>query len=272
MNRIEVTRFLESFFASLSKAGAIRRETDLKPFFKLITSLKREIPLSLLREISALGAGQSAEREEGIIKKRIDRIYLRMCRIQEELGRLDFKKAAPGESAESFIFSQIDFSRYREMEAAYFETLFLDGLEDFDEVFFEESFGLDRKGVKSLIEECYKKNNGLYKIQKENPLILSVMRNLEMSLGSSPLFTAEEIGDDLKSLFSFLNENKGGRKLFPGTEKLYPLLVMSLDGAVFTHNDGMVTKLFVSEQGNLSGTFRPADKPWTRVLIKQEAF
>ena len=280
LNRIEGTRFLGSFFTVLGKTGTSIRKIDPKPVFNFVVSLKRDLPLSvpILRELSALGTGRASEKEAAIIKRRLERVYLRMRRIQEELVHLDLKKAAAGVSPEDFIFSRIDFSRYREIEASYFEALFLDGQDDFDETFLKKAFGLERKELKSIISEGYRKTEGFYKILKENPVILSVMRCLETSLENSPLFSAKEIEDELNNLMFFLEYSAGSRqgrgspqdgrnRLMPGMEKLYPLLVFSLDGVCITHGDGMETTLFITGQGELSGTFRPANKPWTRVLI-----
>ena len=271
MNSNEVTRFLESFFAALGKPETSLRETDTEPLFKILASLKQSLPLSipLLRELSALGTGRPPNRKAEVLEKRLWRIHLRMCRVQEELSRLDFKKAAAGVSPEDFIFSSIDFSRYRKIEEFYFESLFLEGPDDFDEVFLKRSFGSGKAGLKSLIRGSYKKNEGFYEIQKETPLLLSVMRNLETSLESGDLFTAEEIKKELKALLDFTGGGKSGKIFLPGAEKLFSLLALSLDGACFTHPDGMETKLFISEQGKLSGTFHPAGKAWTRVLIAQ---
>ena len=271
LNSIEVTRFLESFFAALGKPGASLRDIDPKPLFKILASLKQDLPLSIpiLREISNLGTGRPPCRKADVLAGRVGRIHLRMCRIQEELGRLDFRKAAAGVSAEDFIFSRIDFSRYREMDAIYFESIFPEGPDDFDEGFLKQSFGLGKAELKALIQGSYKKNEGLCKIQKETPLLLAVMRSMETSLESGDLFTAEEIKKELNDLLDFTGGAKSGKKIIPGTGKFFSLLALSLDGAGFTHPDGMETKLFISEQGKLSGTFRPAGKPWTRALIAQ---
>ena len=257
VNRAEVFHFLESFFMDLGRS----KGTALKPFFDLVSSLKKNLPLSipLLRDFSAFG-------KEGIIKKRIERRYLRLCRIQENLGKLDFKKAPPGVSPEDFIFSKIDFSRYREIKENEFYLLFREGLEDFDEAFFKKTFNRDRGEIQSIINGSYNKDDGLYKLKQENPLILSIMQNLETSLESLPLFTAEEIQGEIKELVSFT----GGSGKLRNTELLYPLLVHCLDGTLVSHDDGMTTKLFIGSQGELAGIFRPGNKPWTRILIPAE--
>ena len=272
MNRLEVIRFLESFFAELKIDG----RTDIAPFLKFILSLKQNLPLSisLLREIAFLAAkadpenadssrNQSTVEAESILKRRIDRRYARLCRIQEELGRLDLKNASPGTSPEDFIFSQIDFTRYREIDEKEFEGLFAEGLKDFSDSFFLKNFGRKRAEVQSVIKESYKKTTGTYRIQREDPLILSIMRTLETSLETLPLFTFEEIQMELKNLLAFLGKGYG----IPDMELLYPLLVSSLDSVQISHEDGMTTNLFISAEGSLSGTFRPGNKPWTVVLI-----
>jgi len=216
-----------------------------------------------LRELTSLAAN-AAQAETGPVKKRIHRLYLRLCRLQEELGRLDLKKAKPnislGLSLEDYIFSNIDFSRYREINENYFTTLFSEGLTDFGEDFLSKNFKRGRNEIKTLIGQSYKKAEGAYMIGKESPLILSVMRTLETSLDTLPIFSLEEITEELDRIPA----KYGGRE---NQEKLYSLLVTSLDGVIVTHDDGMTTKLSITASGELAGTFRPADKPWTLVLI-----
>ena len=262
-------QFLGSFFAGLGRAGAPPEGTDVSAFFKLVASLKRDLPISvpILRELASLETGRTADNEEGILKKRINRCYLRLCRVQEELSRLDLKKAASGSTLEDYVFSRIDFSRYREIDIGYYEVLFSEGLRDFDETFLSKKFGIAREELQSLMEGCYKKTERYYKIQKENPLILSVMRTLETSLENSALFTAVEIREEIINLYDFAGGVSVKGKILPGMEKLYPLLVLGLDGVTIAHADGMTTKLFISRDGDLSGTFRPSDKPWTKVLV-----
>jgi hypothetical protein len=98
-------------------------------------------------------------------------------------------------------------------------------------------------------------------------MILSVMRTLETSLEDLPLFTPEEIGEELKKLPGFDGGSPGS---FPpeirNVKTLFPLLVLSLDGVAISR-EGEEIKLFVSAEGNLEGIFQPDNKPWTRVLI-----
>ena len=255
----------------LNHVDAIR---ILKPLFNL--ALTQPFPVPVLRELALLSTDTvPADSEAGPLKNGIDRRYLRLCRLQGELARLDLKKAKPGVSLEDFVFSRIDFLRYREMEDKYFEKLFLKGLRDFDDAFFREKFSLDKKEVQSIIETSYKKTEGLYRLQRENSMILSVMRTLETSLEDQPLFTPEKISGELKKLAGITGGNLG--PFLPeirNMETLFPLLVLSLDNVVIAHEDGMETKLLVSAEGNLEGIFRPDNKPWTRILVpkSQSAF
>jgi len=209
----------------------------------------------------------SADPEPGLLSKGIHRRYLRLCRLQGELAGLDLEKAKPGVSLEDFVLSKIDFLRYREIEDKYFDTLFMEGFKDFDEAFFKEKFYLGKKEIQSLIEESYKKTEGLYRLQRGNSMILAIMRTLETSLEDLPLFTPEEIGEELEKLPGFDN---GSLESFSpeiqNVETLFQLLVLSLDGVVINH-DGVETRLIVSAEGNLEGIFQPDNKPWTRVLI-----
>ena len=184
------------------------------------------------------------EQLKPLLMKRLERRYLRLCLLQNEMSRLDFKNAAPGISPEDFIFSRIDFSRYRKIPEKDFEELFLEGLDDFDEAFLMKNFRLGLNEVKSLIEKSYEKTDGLFILKRENPVILSLMRTLETSLEDKPLFSPEEV-----------------------SEMVYPVLLSRLDGVTVTHRDGMTTRLFVSAEGELSATFQPGGKPWTRVLV-----
>jgi hypothetical protein len=247
----------------LNSVEAIR---ILKPFFDFI--LPQPIPIPLLRELALLTTGIiSAGFDSDLLLRGIHRRYLRLCRLQGELTGLNLEKAGPGVSLEDFVFSKIDFSRYKEIEVSYFEKLFLEGLKDFDEAFFKEKFYLNKKEVQSMIETDYKKTEGVYRLQRENSMILSVMRTLETSLEDLPLFTPEEISEELKKIPGF---DDGSPGLFSpeiqNVETLYSLLVLSLDGVVVRRED-METKLIISGEGNLEGIFQPENKPWTRILI-----
>ena len=287
LNRPEVIQFLETFFKDLENSGIGRPAAGAKTsshsegrtmfplpagktksFLDLVLSLKKELPLSipLLRELAGILTDReavNADKSSGILHRRINRRYLRLCRMQEELGRLNLKKAPPGVSPEDYIFSQIDFSRYREMSEADFSVLFPEGLADFDDDFLKDNFGLGRPEIQITIEDSYKKSDGFYKLKRESPLVLSIMRTLETSMENLPLFTAREINHELKNLWNFISN---GTKI-PRAQMLFPLLVYSLDNTAFPHEDGMITKLFISPEGGLSGTFRPGNKPWTCELI-----
>ena len=242
---------------------------SLKPFTDFLLSLRDDKPIPILRDLTVLVTDTKTwNTKTGFIKRKIGRLHLRLCRIINELNCLNFKKAHPGLSSapEDYVFSRIDFSRYREITEDGFDSFFADGITDFSDSFFRENFSLGRDEIHPLIKECYKKENGTHKLMKENPLILSVMRALEVSLETSPLFTIEEIQGELNYLQSLV----GANAKMPDADKLSSLLVLSLEKASVTHEDKTITELFIPPQGGLSGIFHPAGKPWTRVLIPAE--
>ncbi|MCL2007444.1 MAG: hypothetical protein FWG77_05105 [Treponema sp.] len=244
-----------TLYAEMNRLIAIEKLTPvfdhvLSPEIKAISSFP------ILQEFAALSVG-SKNTGQSIIINRIKRRYLRLCRVQEELSRLDFKNAKAGVSPEDYVFSKIDFSRYREIHKGAYESLFLESLSDFSDTFLIENFGSGRDELRNLIENSYKKAESICVLIEEKPLIISLMRTLETSLDDMPLFSDEEIANEVKSLPPILQQ----------IESIYILLVFCLDGLSITHKDGMITELFVSVDGNLSATFRPGGKPWTRVLI-----
>jgi len=248
----------------ITRAEAIQ---TLKPFLDYVSSIDENNTLCasipILRELTDI-AVNAEKAAAGPVKKRINRQYYRLCRLQEELGRLDLKKAKPsvslGFNVEDYIFSNIDFSRYKEINENYFVKLFTEGVEDFPDAFFWINFKRRRDDIKELIDRNYKKTEGVYRAVKESPLLLSLMRTLETSLETVPPFSLSEIMEELGRIPA----KYGGKE---NKKKIFGLLVSSLDGVVITHDDGMATKLFITDSGDLAGTFRPADKPWTLILI-----
>ena len=243
----------------------------LKPFFHFINSLDSELSITIpvLRDLAALGS--QIGKSDGIIKRRLERRYFSLCRLQNELSRLNLKKAATDNaptSLEDYVFSQIDFSRYREIPRDYFGFFLPEGITDFSEAFFVKNFRLGKNEVQALIEKSYQKVQDIYKIKQESPLILSIMRTLETSLEDLPLFTAEETENELNKLSRLYSRDSSCLSFWERPKgEFYTMLVSAMDNVVITHHDGMKTKLFISAGGDLMGTFRPGDKPWTRKLI-----
>jgi hypothetical protein len=200
---------------------------------------------------------------DGLIRQRLERRYMRLCRVQGDLGRLDFSKAKAGSSFDDFIFSQTDFLKYQKIDEEKF-SFYSEGPEDYDDAFFIKNFKFNRKTAKEIITKCYKKENNTFTLNKANPVILSIMRTLETSLETLPLFTETEILNELKILYEFLEAGS-----FPSGNAagFFRFLVQRLDKCSIIHKDGMETKLSVSIQGALKGTFRPGGKPWTLVLV-----
>ncbi|AEF82220.1 hypothetical protein [Leadbettera azotonutricia] len=219
------------------------------------------LAIPLLRELASLPVW-TGNPANGLIKQRLERRYTRLCRIQGDLGRLDFTRAKAG-SFDDFVFSQTDFLKYQKIDEEDF-LFYSEAPEDYDDDFFAKNFKIDRKTAKQMIIKCYAANDKTFTLNKANPVILAVMRTLETSLEMLPLFAETEILKELKTLYGYLEAGP-----FPAGSAagFFRFLVQRLDKCSIIHKDGMETKLSVSPEGALKGTFRPGGKPWTLVLI-----
>ena len=218
--------------------------------------------IPLLRDLAA-GPGKNPG---GVIKKRLDRRYARLCVIQDELNRLNDRQPEAGTSFEDFVFSRTDFSRYNNIPPENLE-LYTSGLEDYDEIFFTRNFRLSRKETAGAIAGAYKKTSAGFCLIRPGPLILSIMRTLETSPDMVPLMTEGEILEELRNIYAYI---KAGPFPAGSTGDFFRFLVQTMDQVTVTHRDGRETKLAAGPGGGLSGIFRPRDKPWTLTLIPGE--
>ncbi|MDR2211128.1 MAG: hypothetical protein LBO65_06655 [Spirochaetaceae bacterium] len=167
------------------------------------------------------------------------------------------RPAAAGKTSESFedfVFRRIDFSIYKKIDAEEYGLLFDQGLEDFEETFFQRAFKMDREAVRRTISQAYIKAGPFFVCQGTSFLLLSIMRTIHTSLDFAPILTESDVS----------------------TEEELRALVAALDGVVIRHEDGMETRLFVPQAGSagktarpaLCGTFHPLNKAWTITLIR----
>jgi hypothetical protein len=210
--------------------------------------------------MSASPAGSSVETLTNTIRRRIESRYRRICFVYGELAKLDVAakgSGAPGTSVkdnadgsaaagsfEDFVFSRIDFSIYKKIDAEEFRLLFDEGLADYEEEFFRKAFAMNREKVRETIESSYIRAGPFYVCKSAGPLLLSIMRTLHTSLEFAPLLSGNDVAD---------------------AEQL-GLLTAALDGVVIRHDDGMETRLFM-KGSSLYGTFRPVNKAYTVMLI-----
>jgi hypothetical protein len=212
----------------------------------------------------------AAETLVNTIRQRIESRYRRIRFVHEELVKLDTAAkeqmgstsgSAYKGSFEDFVFSHIDFSVYKKIDAEEFRLLFDEGLVDFEEAFFQKAFTMNRENVRGAIKNAYIKVGTFFVSTSAGPLILSIMRTLHSSLEFAPLLTREDL---------------------PDPEQLRAA-ADALDGTVILHDDGMETRLFVPKERNnpqtgtpqstgsmrpvLCGTFHPLNKAYTITLI-----
>ncbi|MDR2109895.1 MAG: hypothetical protein LBP32_01165, partial [Spirochaetaceae bacterium] len=154
----ELYRSMALFFASVRESGFDTRGTG--NFLRCLRDLSGGPDLPVLRDIAALRAG--AADPGGILSERLYRRYLRVCFVQEDLGRLDFKKAKPGGAFNEFVFDQIDFSVYHKIPEEDFRRLYIEGPGDLTDRFFEKTLVMGRDMVKDIISRGYQKTGSYY--------------------------------------------------------------------------------------------------------------
>jgi hypothetical protein len=215
----------------------------------------------------------------GLIGERLHRRYLRICAVQDELGKLDFTKTKPGAALKDLVFDQADFSVYKKISAENFALFSGPGLDDFGPPFFAKAFALDREKVGSLINNAYQRIGAFYYIKQEkllfNPLLMAVMRTLHTSLEFAPVFTGEEIRTECTALLHYLMGKNIVEKeilpFLPQIKLIFFRLLEALDGVSLEHPDGMKTELSAVRAADtritLKGTFHPRGKAYTIPLV-----
>jgi hypothetical protein len=213
-------------------------------------------------------AVNAAEALVNTVRQRIESRYRRIRFVHQELAKLDAAaKENAGNAAslsngsfEDFVFSRIDFSVYKKIDAEEFRLLFDEGLADYDEAFFRKAFNLSRDDVRSTIARSYIRVGPFFVSKSSGPLLLSIMRTLHSSLEFAPLLDAGDV---------------------PVREQLLAVAGV-LDNIVIRHDDGMETRLFVPKADEstapstpagtaiLCGTFHPLNKAYTITLIPRE--
>jgi hypothetical protein len=235
---------------------------------------------------SALPAALPVDRA-GPLGARLNRRYLRVRTVQDELGKLDFEKARPGVALDDFVFEQTDFSMYKKISAGEF-SLFSAGLEDYDDDFYAGTFRMDREKTGAVINSAYKRIGAFYYMNQEkhlhNPLLMAVMRTLHTSLAFRPLVSGEELRDEFTAVVQYLAANKVIEEktfspAFQNFNAVYCDFLKLLDGSAVLHADGMITELAAFAAGPvteaastgggeiaLKGIFHPRNKAYTMRL------
>jgi hypothetical protein len=237
-------------------------------FLRLLRDLPPELVLKMpvLSDIADLSGGHAGA-HRGLIRRRLDRRYARICVVHAELGKLDFKKAKPGTGLEDMVFAQTDFNRYKEINREDFNTFFDEGLDDFDDSFYKKNCMMDRGAVRNAIFHRYRLEGEHYYCVAGNLLLLGIMRTLHTSLDFAPLIRVEETQRECETLIRFL-QSQG--VTVPGLthnfSALFAALVRSLDKVTVIHPDGMAATLSLNGE-TLNGTFYPANKAHTIRLI-----
>ncbi|GHU61835.1 hypothetical protein FACS189445_4240 [Spirochaetia bacterium] len=270
----------------MSFEGANAKDPAIGAFLGLMGKLPLELALKtpVLSDIADLSggsdsaAGDPAAAPQGLIRRRLERRYARICVVHAELGKLDFKQAKAGTGLEDLVFAQTDFDRYKKISREDFSAFFDEGLDDFDDFFYKNNCMMDRDAVRKTIFHCYRPKGEHYFCAAMNPLLLGIMRTLHTSLDFAPLLRAEETQRECEILIRFLQSQSAlGEdtlsELSHNFSALFAGLIRSLDKVMLVHPDGMITTLFIREQDGegapvLCGTFHPSNKAHTIQLTR----
>ncbi|MFP3040987.1 hypothetical protein LQZ19_04090 [Treponema primitia] len=251
------------------------QDPELGTFLRLLRGLPGELALKMpvLRDIADLsgngGRIDVAAAQPGIIRRRLDRRYARICVVYGELSKLDFKKAKPGTGLEDLVFAQTDFAVYQKISREDFNTFFDEGLDDFEDSFYKNNFTMDRSAVRKTIFHWYKPEGEYYSCVANsagNPLLLGIMRTLHTALDFVPLIKTEETLKECEILMRLALGEDALAGLTKNFSALYFGLLRSLDNSTVIHPDGMNTALSFRMDETppaLYGTFHPSNKAHT---------
>lgn len=204
--------------------------------------------------MNSAGNMDSAEALAALVRRRVESRYRRILFVHRELAKLDGAVPVEGSgSFEDFVFSRIDFSVYKKIDAEEFSLLFDEGLDDYDEPFYRKAFGLNREEVRRTITRSYIRVGPFYVCKNAGPLLLSIMRTLHTSLEFAPLLR----GADVNAAASASDEQ-------------VRTVAAALDGIVIRHGDGAETRLFTHKTTpgvSLRAVFCPLGKAFTVTLV-----
>jgi hypothetical protein len=264
--------------SSTNSEGVYAGDPAAGIFLRLLRALPEELArhMPVLSDIAVLGAGGGAGPSPGLIRRRLDRRYARICVVYRELSKLDFTKAKPGTGFEDLVFAQTDFDAYGKISREDFNAFFDEGLDDFEDSFYRYNLMMDRSAVQSAISRWYKSDGDYYVHTGANPLLLGIMRSLHTALDFAPLIRPGEALEETALLIRFLQSKSvlGEDALLAlnqNPDALFFALLRSLDKATVTHPDGAATTLFIQEGSDppvLCGTFRPENKAHTIRLTR----
>jgi hypothetical protein len=249
-------------------------------FLRLLRELPGELALEMpvLSDLAFLGSpgGWAGHPGRGVLQRRLDRRYARICAVYRELSKLDFNKAGPGTGIEDMVFAQTDFDAYRRIDREDFITFFDEGLDDFEDSFYKYNLMMDRAAVQRAISRWYKSDGDCYVCVGDNPLLPGIMRSLHIALDFAPLIRPGEALEETARLIRFLQSKSALGEdalsaLTQNLDHLFSALLRSLDKAQATHPDGRITTLFIEEGSDppvLCGTFLPENKAHTIRLTR----
>lgn len=138
------------------------------------------------------------ERNEGLFCDKILSRYYRYKYTQELFSKLEESKIRLDTTFNDLLEEAIDYSIYDSIDKKYFQTVFITGLNDFDDEFYKNMLGSTKNKVQELINRSYKKVNGRYELRyKSNKDIKHVLNILHTSIQFNSVLDENVLMDQL---------------------------------------------------------------------------
>ena len=219
------------------------------------------------------------ERDKGLFHNKILSRYERIKYIQEIFEKLDFKAAKPGMQFEDLFFQQAGDEFYERIAKRYFEIVFIDGLDDFEDSFYNLVFKCSKDVIAKIISQSYKKKDDHYLLRsKDLPNIKKIMSILHTSIQFRPILTEKEfIGELVQAILRVLPQLDLEMECFDNlllqAEDIFACVLCLLHDFNFVHRADIIGRSFLSiskDKLALCCNFAPMGKIHTFILLSSD--
>jgi hypothetical protein len=219
------------------------------------------------------------ERDKGLFHNKILSRYERINYIQDIFEKLDFKAAKPGMQFEDLFFQQAGYEFYERIAKRYFEIVFIDGLDDFEDSFYNLVFNCSKDEIAKIISQSYKKKDGHYLLRsKDLSKVKKIMSILHTSIQFRPILTEKEFIGELVQAILLVSpqldiEMEYADKLALHADDIFACVLCLLHDVNFIHHSDVIGSSFLSISKNkltLCCNFAPKGKLHTFVLLSSD--
>jgi hypothetical protein len=231
-----------------------------------------------LREICHFVA--HPERDQGSIHRKILSRFLRLKymnqTMEDAMAQKDVHIPRPREDFGDYVFRTIPLNHYKIFEKKYFETVMVEGMNDFDESFFDKIFGRSKTEISRLVTANYKKKDGKFLLRTTyDQDIIRIVFILETSVQFRPLISRSDILGDLKNALLRIASELGLEKsdverIFAYGDELFLAILGLLHDMSFVWNGTIIGRSFLAVQKSKIGLtcdFYPNGKLFSFPLV-----